>query len=388
MGIIKIIVLRFCHHNQIGSCTENKISYYRYRKGLYISSNSKLYVINVPVKELAVCQVFKNGTLLLIKSTEGVNKDKWNAPGGEIVQGETPAKAAMKYLYQQTGLYSNKVTSHGTVRLALNGKTDFSYRLHVFSTKTATGDPKPNVEGELKWFNLTDIPYYEMWADDRYWLTLVMQGKQFEADFFLDEKNEKVVKYQIKEKQQILTKIIPVLVLLLIIAVVGYGVSASGILAAHPSNKPTTTISKGSNTIFVPTNSAAGSTSTILVTTTVPALPVPYRVSIDNIDLTLNYSGPPVKGDVTCDVESKSQVVNYHRYLTNSTFLMNITFTDAGCAETITDIYTTTPGFEVVSVVPSLPLQMPASSQSYFDIRLFVQNKNFSGPLSITESYR
>lgn len=341
-------------------------------------------MINVPVKDLAICHVFRSGTLLLIKPTEGIGKDKWNAPGGEIVQGDKPEKSAIKYLYQQTGLYASKVFNNGTVRLALNGQSEFSYRLHIFSTKTATGELKPAIQGEVKWFNLTDIPYFEMWADDRYWLNLVMQGKQFDADFFFDEHNEKVVKYQIKERQNVVKNILPIILVALIIAVVGYGVVASGILNYHP--KATTTISK--NTIFSPPPNTPTTITTTIATTTVNTIPTPTVLQIDNIDLTLNYSGPAYKNNTACDVPSKLEVVNYHKTITSNTFLLNITFIDAGCPETITRIYTTTPGFTINSTVPQVPQPLPASSSVYFDIRLVAQTKSFLGPLSITENYQ
>ena len=153
-------------------------------------------------KELAICHVIKNGTLLLIKGEEGINKGKWNAPSGELASSEKPEKAAMRHAFQQTGLYVNKVVRHGTIRLFLNGKVEYDYKMHVYSTKLFSGDLKPNIKGEARWFNANDLPFYEMWADDKYWVNLVLEGKKFDADFFLDEKNENVVKYQIRERKE------------------------------------------------------------------------------------------------------------------------------------------------------------------------------------------
>lgn len=352
---------------------------------VYISPSTGNYtVINVPMKELSVCHVFKNGSLLLIKTADGINKDKWNAPGGEIVQGEKPNKAAMKYLYQQTGLYSTKVADHGTVRLALSGKSDFSYKLHIFSTKSAAGELKPNIQGEAKWFNLTDIPYFDMWADDRYWINLVMQGKQFDADFFFDEKNEKVVKYQIKERQQVSKKVIPIAVLILVIAIVGYGVFASGVLKAQPSTGIKTTIPK--NTLFTPANSVQASTSstTIVSTSTIPPPPVPIRITIDNIDMSYVYSGPSQQGGVDCNQPSKTVVLNYHRIVNTSTFLLNTSIGTNGCPLTVTSIQSTTPGFTIESIVPNPSQTIPAQSSIYFEIVINTQDKSFIGPLSLT----
>ena len=34
-----------------------------------------------------------------------------------------------------------------------------------------------------KWFPIEDIPYDQMWADDRHWLPLVLKGSHFRAHF-------------------------------------------------------------------------------------------------------------------------------------------------------------------------------------------------------------
>jgi 8-oxo-dGTP diphosphatase len=228
------------------------------------------------VKEIALCHVIKNGTLLLIKAESGVNKGKWNAANAEIVQGEKPDKSAIKTLYQQTGIYANKVVDHGLIRLFLNGKTEYDYRIHVFSTKVFSGDVKPNTEGEAKWFATTDLPYYEMWADDKYWINLVLQGKKFDADFFFDEKNEKIIKYSIKERQEVTKRIMPIIILLAVLAVVAFGITSSGILS---QKAVTTTIPKNTIALQPTVTTTIAATNTVTtntpVTTTIPATPVP-----------------------------------------------------------------------------------------------------------------
>ena len=64
------------------------------------------------ITEIALCHVIKNGTILLIKADEGMNKDKWNAPNTPIAQGEQAMKAAMRSIFQQTGIYVNKTMFH------------------------------------------------------------------------------------------------------------------------------------------------------------------------------------------------------------------------------------------------------------------------------------
>jgi 8-oxo-dGTP diphosphatase len=134
-------------------------------------------------KELVICHVIKGDSILLIRPDTGIGKGKWNAPYGEMNAGEKPNKSAIRNVFQKTGLYVNKTFYHGTIRLFLNGKVEYTYKLQLFSTRLFSGDIKPNMEGEARWFKTSEIPYYEMWADDKYWVNLMLQGKKFDADF-------------------------------------------------------------------------------------------------------------------------------------------------------------------------------------------------------------
>lgn len=49
-----------------------------------------------------------------------------------------------------------------------------------------------------KWFDIEDIPFDNMWPDDRYWLPHAIARKKFNA-FFLYDGQEKIVKYEIED---------------------------------------------------------------------------------------------------------------------------------------------------------------------------------------------
>jgi len=262
-------------------------------------------------KELAICHVIKNGTLLLIKGEEGINKGKWNAPSGELASNERPDKAAMRHAFQQTGLYVNKVVHHGTIRLFLNGKVEYDYKLQIYSTKIFSGDLKPNIKGEARWFNTNELPFYEMWADDKYWVNLVLEGKKFDADFFLDEKNENVVKYQIREKKETFKKALPIIVILAIIGILIYGIISSGIL----NHVKAPVIFKASNST---TSTTVATTATTTATTTIaaPQIIPPPPVSQGTLSnrtyiYYIYYSGNPPQAQTYYAVASRSGVSNW-----------------------------------------------------------------------------
>jgi ADP-ribose pyrophosphatase YjhB (NUDIX family) len=257
-------------------------------------------------KELTICHMIKNGTILLIKEETGVNKGKWNAPSGEVAAGEKPEKSAIRNVFQQTGLYVNKALHHGTIRLFLNGKVEYSYKLHVFSSKVFTGNVKPNVAGETRWFNASEIPFYEMWADDKYWMNLILQGKKFDADFFFDEKNENIVKYQIREKKEVLNKYIPVIVAIGIVALLLFGIVRSGVL-----NKKTQT------QFTPPANVVKTTATTTAVTTTIPSPPInppasgPVASANTSYIYYIVYSGTPPSEQTYYSVVNSSGISNW-----------------------------------------------------------------------------
>jgi 8-oxo-dGTP diphosphatase len=139
-----------------------------------------------------LCHVINGDKFLLKMATRGVSKGKWNAPGGKIEPAESPLEGAAREVLEETGLKIDNVTAHGALNFHMDGKADLSFVVHLFSTKSFSGEIKSTDEGEVKWFNLNAIPYGEMWDDDNYWLYLMLQGRKFDAEFYYNSDNTKV----------------------------------------------------------------------------------------------------------------------------------------------------------------------------------------------------
>ena len=41
-----------------------------------------------------------------------------------------------------------------------------------------------------QWFHVDEIPFKEMWPDDKHWLPLFLVGKKFRGKFLYDESDE------------------------------------------------------------------------------------------------------------------------------------------------------------------------------------------------------
>jgi hypothetical protein len=49
-----------------------------------------------------------------------------------------------------------------------------------------------------RWFDNKNFPIDNMWADDPYWLPLVLEGKEVEASFTFGEDNSSVLHREVR----------------------------------------------------------------------------------------------------------------------------------------------------------------------------------------------
>jgi 8-oxo-dGTP diphosphatase len=131
----------------------------------------------VPI-EASLCHIIRDRRLLLKLANGGISKGKWNGPGGKFERGVDP-------------------DYHGKIEFYMNGRGSLDYLVHVFMVKRFSGRARSSEEGRVRWFGLDEIPYTKMWDDDRYWLPLLLGGTKFNARFFYDKQNSRVVSYEI-----------------------------------------------------------------------------------------------------------------------------------------------------------------------------------------------
>lgn len=148
-------------------------------------------------------EIFDGDKLLLKRSTRGISKSKWNGVGGKIDQGETPEQNAIRETLEESGLTVRNLFYHGLMNFHNYGKEDVDFAVHLYSTKDFSGTllPLSDDNGELKWFPITNLPMDDMWKDDEHWMPHLLKGERFDADFYFDETNKKIIRHEIKIKK-------------------------------------------------------------------------------------------------------------------------------------------------------------------------------------------
>jgi 8-oxo-dGTP diphosphatase len=150
--------------------------------------------LNPPSTVRAVlCYVNKGSEYLLLLKSEGrFGEGFWNAPGGKIESGENPEDAARREVFEETGLKVLQLIQAGSLKFYFGkAKRVPDWHVDVFVASKFEAELKESQEGKLRWFDKNSLPYDKMWADDRHWLPLLIQGKKFEGTFvFSDDSKE------------------------------------------------------------------------------------------------------------------------------------------------------------------------------------------------------
>lgn len=129
------------------------------------------------MQQVTLCYIRHEGRLLLIRKKRGIGAGKINGPGGKVDPGETPLAAAIRETQEETGVTPLRPELGGELIF----RFDHGLTLHclIYLAEAFEGVPRETEEACPVWYALEDLPYGEMWADDREWLPLLLGGQHF-----------------------------------------------------------------------------------------------------------------------------------------------------------------------------------------------------------------
>lgn len=126
-----------------------------------------------------------DGMVLLIRKLKGMGTGLINAPGGRVDAGETPEEGAIRETQEELCVTPLGVQEAGVLNFRFtNG---YSLRCHVFTASSYEGVPSSTAEAIPLWMDERDMPYGQMWADDRLWYPLVLEGRRFNGRFLFED---------------------------------------------------------------------------------------------------------------------------------------------------------------------------------------------------------
>ena len=133
------------------------------------------------------------GRILLIRKKRGLGAGKINGPGGRLDPDETPYHCAVREVQEELRATPIGLEHLGELRFQFVD----GYAIHVFVFRAGEheGEPTETDEATPIWADLDSIPYEEMWADDRVWLPLLIEGRRFDGRFIFD--GDRMVDYEL-----------------------------------------------------------------------------------------------------------------------------------------------------------------------------------------------
>ena len=149
--------------------------------------------------QATICEIIKDKQILLQHKSAGrFGEGKWNGPGGKLKPDELPVEGVKREVLEETGLTILDPVLCGEIDFYFGEKDNPDWVTYVFKVTEFTGSLTPNDEGELQWFNTSEIPYEEMWQDDEYWLPALINGKRFKGTFWFNEEGTELFRHSLR----------------------------------------------------------------------------------------------------------------------------------------------------------------------------------------------
>ncbi len=151
------------------------------------------------MKLMTLIFLMSNNQVLLAQKKRGFGVGKWNGVGGKVEENETTEQALIRETQEEIDVTPTEFEKVANLTFdELHEGERKLMHVNVYTCTKWSGEPKESEEMNPAWFDLTKIPYDQMWSDDPYWLPKVLAGKKITADFKLNNKNE-VTSHEVKE---------------------------------------------------------------------------------------------------------------------------------------------------------------------------------------------
>jgi len=117
-----------------------------------------------------------------------------------VEPGETIAAAAQRELREEANIEATNLTASGVLRFIFDDNPT-PWLVHVFHASEYTGEIRASDEMRPVWFDLDDVPFDRMWADDPHWWPYLLAEKTF-AGTLTFTNTTTLVEYWIREAKE------------------------------------------------------------------------------------------------------------------------------------------------------------------------------------------
>lgn len=134
----------------------------------------------------------REGQLLLAMKKRGFGAGRWNGAGGKLEAGETFEGAARRETFEELGVTVESLEEVATLKFywTIAEHAMKNVVCVVYVCDSWAGEPVETEEMAPQWFDEPEIPYGQMWDDDKFWLPQVLAGEYVEAELLFGPDDE------------------------------------------------------------------------------------------------------------------------------------------------------------------------------------------------------
>ncbi|KAJ7143343.1 NUDIX hydrolase domain-like protein [Mycena crocata] len=135
-----------------------------------------------PIRSYTNVFLIQDNRILLGYKKRGLGMHKYNGFGGKVEPNESVLDAATRELQEEAGITA-PLKHAGTLLFVVAG--DKWAHIDIYRAEQFSGIITESDEMRPEWFDVTDIPFDNMWDTDRYWMPLLLSKQPFcgRADF-------------------------------------------------------------------------------------------------------------------------------------------------------------------------------------------------------------
>jgi 8-oxo-dGTP diphosphatase len=121
--------------------------------------------------------------VLLGLKKSGFGAGKWVGLGGHIEEGEKPPAAAVREVFEESGLIvsADSLAHMASIEFRFPARPSWDQTAEVFVTSVYQGEPAESDEVAPQWFTEDALPLRLMWDDAQYWLPRVLAGEHVDV---------------------------------------------------------------------------------------------------------------------------------------------------------------------------------------------------------------
>lgn len=142
------------------------------------------------MRQTTLCLLVREGEILLAMKKRSFGVGKWNGVGGKVDEQKGDKNvfdAIIREAKEEIGVDLINPEKVGIFHFRFPYKPEWDQDVHLFLVKNWQGNPEESEEMMPKWFKIHQIPYDQMWDDDKYWMPHTLKGEKLEADFIFKE---------------------------------------------------------------------------------------------------------------------------------------------------------------------------------------------------------